>query len=77
MDVRQVEEFPRDAARNVIKTGSDLARPLRAVTFVCARAFSNSSLVKKLPPLLAISTKPDRRPQDRGSYWARDELVAY
>ena len=77
MDVRQVEDFPRDAARNVIKTGSDLARPLRAVTFVCARAFSNSSLVKKLPPLLAISTKPDRRPQDRGSYWARDELVAY
>ena len=76
MDVRQVEDFPRDAARNVIKTGSDLARPLRAVTFVCARAFSNSSLVKKLPPLLAISTKPDRRPQDRGSYWARDEFVA-
>ena len=76
MDVRQVEDFPRDAARNVIKTGSDLARPLRAVTFVYVRAFSNSSLVKKLPPLLAISTKPDRRPQDRGSYWARDELVA-
>ena len=76
MDVRQVEDFPRDAARNVIKTGSDLARPLRAVTFVYVRAFSNSSLVKKLPPLLAISTNPDRRSQDQGSYWARDEFVA-
>jgi hypothetical protein len=68
MDVRQVEDFLRDAARNVIKTGSDLARPLRTETFGYAFAFSNSSLVKKLPPLLAISTKPERRPQDQGSY---------
>jgi hypothetical protein len=39
MDVRQVEDFPRDASRNVIKRGSDLTRPLRTETFGYALAF--------------------------------------
>jgi hypothetical protein len=39
MDVRHVEDFPRDAARNVIKTGSDLAQPLRNETFRYALVF--------------------------------------
>jgi len=39
MDVRQVEDFLRDGARNMIKTGSDPALLLQAETFGYAPSF--------------------------------------